>query len=139
MKIKYLEHTHNLKYKPTKYDDKFISDMSAKFPYANIRIIPYWYKFEIDGEIYYSSQVYRKVGSLDKYRETKYANMMKKAEKDIISDYSSLSPRLINNLDNISNKLDNTEYSVNDKINKLCELLICDKNDYIIDYKSDEN
>ena len=29
-------------------------------------------------------------------------NMMKKAEKDIISDYSSLSPRLINNLDNIS-------------------------------------
>ena len=66
-------------------------------------------------------------------------NMMKKAEKDIISDYSSLSPRLINNLDNISNKLDNTEYSVNDKINKLCELLICDKNDYIIDYKSDEN
>lgn len=91
MKIKYLEHTHNYKYKKTKYDNKFISDMSVKFPYANIRIIPYWYKFEIDGEIYYSSQVYRKVGSLDKYRETKYANMMKKAEEHCIKQANNKS------------------------------------------------
>tara|TARA_B100001287_G_C22671872_1_gene525648 strand:- start:1492 stop:2265 length:774 start_codon:yes stop_codon:yes gene_type:complete len=51
-------------------------------------------------------------------------NMIKNAERDMIINNNSLSPRLMHNLENISDKLDNNEMSIYEKIEKLCDLLL---------------
>jgi len=51
-------------------------------------------------------------------------NMIKNAEKDMIINNNSLSPRLIHKLDKITNELDDNEMSICEKIDKLCDLLL---------------
>lgn len=50
-------------------------------------------------------------------------NMIKNAEKDMIIN-NSLSPRLINKLDNISNELNDKNMTIYEKIDKLCDFLL---------------
>ena len=50
-------------------------------------------------------------------------NMIKNAEKDMIIN-NSLSPRLINKLDNISNELNDKNMTIYEKIDKVCDFLL---------------
>lgn len=50
-------------------------------------------------------------------------NMIKNAEKDMIIN-NSLSPRLINKLDNISNEINDNNMTIYEKIDKLCDFLL---------------